>query len=803
MKLNFKQICAWVLLTTLIGAPGFGALPPTTTKGQLDAGKTTTFNFEAPAYQITKTGSTTGLIETGSTNLLRNPSFEATTFSDGWTRTGAGTWTTGAALGLGVKSLSWDPTGPGETITGTAVTIPNSFRGKTGELVCQVQVPSGANNGEIVAWNGSAAIGAFASFDRIVAGSTTSTEIRTSFLFPTSGTITARFTSGSSEDPVLIDDCRLGLATNITSTSINTPWTVYAPVIGSATGTLTNYTATFSWRRADTNIQIRGKIVFTGAAGTWSAPIIPFPSGVVADTSLIQTGQINSTIGEVKFTDVGVQDFLGNIRLDTTTQGMTFYNFTGNSASNPVAMTNGATQATPLAFAAGDAISYEMDFPVAGWTASTAVNANQQRTPTVTRLLSGSGTYNTPVGATYLRVRMIGAGGGGAGSGTTGQTAGGAASVSTFGTSLLTANGGAGGALQSGGVLNSAAGGTASISAPATGSPFTGSYGGAGQYVGSSTAYPAGGMGGVGAFGGGGGTSNAGNGAAGAANGSGGGGGGASTTGTYTGSGGAAGGFVDAMIAAPAASYGYVCAAGGTAGAAGTSGATGSVGAPCLIEVTEYYGYTVALLANSVRTLDNPGVTTVNTVTTLTGGSYTALDTDETFIGVQSGGAITLNLPAAASSKGKKYHISYFSGANSILIDPAGSETVCGNATVRVYGDNDTITIQSDGTRWHGLNNTCQRHEYFVTSAGDCTAGACAFISRSTAASLTWTGTGEYTAVFGISFSQVPACTYSTAGAANIHCSSGTVLVSGFPMRCFSPSVATNTRPVFSCVGPR
>ncbi len=223
--MRFKQICAWILLYAVIlaPAPGLAAYPPTTTKGQLDATSSTTFNFVAPAYQITKTAATTGLIETGSDNLLKNPSFEATTFSDGWTKTGSGTWASSTPLGLGTKSLLWTPVGAGETIIGTAITVPESYKGKSGEFVCQVQVPSGANSAEMILWNGTSDFGTSGSFASIVAGSSGATEIRATFIYPASGTIAAKFTSGSSVDPVKIDGCRVGFVTNQIVNLANTP----------------------------------------------------------------------------------------------------------------------------------------------------------------------------------------------------------------------------------------------------------------------------------------------------------------------------------------------------------------------------------------------------------------------------------------------------------------------------------------------------------------------------------------------------------------------------------------------------
>lgn len=73
------------LLGLLITTQLLAGLPPTSLKGQ-DGTKATTFNFEVPNKQHTKT-STGGLIETGNNNLMANPGFEHSTFSTGWTLT--------------------------------------------------------------------------------------------------------------------------------------------------------------------------------------------------------------------------------------------------------------------------------------------------------------------------------------------------------------------------------------------------------------------------------------------------------------------------------------------------------------------------------------------------------------------------------------------------------------------------------------------------------------------------------------------------------------------------------------------
>jgi hypothetical protein len=211
---------------------------------------------------------------------------------------------------------------------------------------------------------------------------------------------------------------------------------------------------------------------------------------------------------------------------------------------------------------------------------------------------SGTGdstlTFSSVKAPLYLKVRMVGGGGGGGQSGTSGtggsSTNGG---NTTFGSSLLTANGGTGGA--SGG-SDGSAGGSATIASPAYGQAVTGTSGrGANVSVittpGGSSLY-IGSAGGQSPFGGSGGAKN---GAATAesavANTGSGGQGGYSDTASNAGGGpgGAAGGYIDAIIPNPSATYSYAVGSGGTGGTAGTGGANAGNGGSGVIFVTEYY----------------------------------------------------------------------------------------------------------------------------------------------------------------------------------------------------------------------
>ena len=210
--------------------------------------------------------------------------------------------------------------------------------------------------------------------------------------------------------------------------------------------------------------------------------------------------------------------------------------------------------------------------------------------PTQQSFTSGSGTYYTPAGVKYLKIKMVGGGGGGGGGGSSGYANGTAGNATTFGSSLLTANGGAAGG--SGGGAGGA-GGTATISAPAIGLALTGGSGSGHSYIdGSATSQWGGVSGGNSAFGGGGGGANYnGAGTAGSTNTGGGGGGGGTNAAiaSHQGAGGGAGGYVEAIIVSPVASYSYSVGASAAGGSAGTSGSAGGAGAAGVIYVEEYY----------------------------------------------------------------------------------------------------------------------------------------------------------------------------------------------------------------------
>lgn len=320
-----------------------------------------------------------------------------------------------------------------------------------------------------------------------------------------------------------------------------------------------------------------------------SAPVIATSYTFTFPTSQGTSGQVLMSAGAAAtptwraITVPSVQKFLA------APTGATSYTFTitsGNATLGATYTNNGQT----FTVIATVASSTTVQMTGTGTPATSGTLTKSTGTGDATLTFSSfGGVYTTAAGVTWIRVRLIGGGAGGAGGGSAGNTTGGAGGLSSFGTALLVANGGGAPSLSGSGTAG--VGGTASLGSGPVGIAISGGGGGAGGVTAASATIISGGNGGVSFFGGAGsGGDNAGNGTAGATNsGSGGGGGGTNATGSNAGPGGGAGGYVDAIITAPSATYSYFVGAAGTAGGAGTSGGAGAAGGSGQVVVEEYY----------------------------------------------------------------------------------------------------------------------------------------------------------------------------------------------------------------------
>jgi hypothetical protein len=171
-------------------------------------------------------------------NILVNSGFESGRSK--WTASGGSflAVSSGSNLLIGKGSVTWDSSGATQTLTSTALTVPRGLYGRNGLASCLVQTPSGTETYTMSVFDGTNTL---VSTD--VVGSTTPVRTSANFIFPSSGTISIRFTSVAADEPLIaIDDCYLGDATNISNVS-------QASFIGSA---VIPGTASCDWTRTNT-----------------------------------------------------------------------------------------------------------------------------------------------------------------------------------------------------------------------------------------------------------------------------------------------------------------------------------------------------------------------------------------------------------------------------------------------------------------------------------------------------------------------------------------------------------------------
>lgn len=134
------------IILFLISFSAVAGFPPTTLKGQSQSTATTTFNFQVPNNQATKTATGT-LVETGSQNLLSNPGFEHSTVGTDWNVTN-GTLTASGSAPFG----SFSGTFSGSIANGNIQSLTGSGTAQAG-LNCLVSafVKTASNNVQLCA----------------------------------------------------------------------------------------------------------------------------------------------------------------------------------------------------------------------------------------------------------------------------------------------------------------------------------------------------------------------------------------------------------------------------------------------------------------------------------------------------------------------------------------------------------------------------------------------------------------------------------------------------------------------------
>ena len=372
---------------------------------------------------------------------------------------------------------------------------------------------------------------------------------------------------------------------NVSGVSTGTTRTFSVPDVNdtlvtlTATQTLTNKSLSDSTTAIVDSGDPTKQIKFNAAGTTGTSTTLT--TGQTADVIVTIPGSTTTLVGR-DTSDSLTQKTIGESSSQSISNALNFFELGGTPSSNP---SSGILALYPKS----DHIFYTLT--------NAGVETPLLKNPTIQRFTTGTSVqYNTPTGARWIKVRLVGGAGGGGGSGTNGGggTAATAGTASTFvGSGTISAGGGSAGSQHTGAT---AACGAASVGMGTTLVAVSGGsgQGGSGQAGGTTTAgspLTLGGSGGNSFFGGSGGGGGIAGGLAGAANsGSGGGGGGASNQNiVFGGGGGGAGAYTEVIITSPAATYTYTVGQNGTAGTAGTNGQAGGDGGAGLVLIEEYY----------------------------------------------------------------------------------------------------------------------------------------------------------------------------------------------------------------------
>lgn len=127
----------------------------------------------------------------------------------------------------------------------------------------------------------------------------------------------------------------------------------------------TNTTYAARWRRVGDTMEMQYNVVVSGAPNSTNLTV-NLPSGTTIDTAkLASTGTIGGTsvqtLGWAQLSDVGVRAFQGHATYSGSSSNV------AATYSDPAAVANNVTQASPFTWAANDSISLRIFVPITGW----------------------------------------------------------------------------------------------------------------------------------------------------------------------------------------------------------------------------------------------------------------------------------------------------------------------------------------------------------------------------------------------------------------------------------------------------
>lgn len=153
-----------------------------------------------------------------------------------------------------------------------------------------------------------------------------------------------------------------------------TDWKDYVPTVTVPTGSMTNYSTTGRWRAVGDSIEVEASILFSGAAGTWTAPSLGLPSGLNIDVNKLAPITKINQVGTSYLRDTGIQNYEGVVRYTAAyTDRVTIdYSSIVSAFVNPISVTS----TLPFAWGATDAMNIKFSVPIAGWSSSQIMSSD-------------------------------------------------------------------------------------------------------------------------------------------------------------------------------------------------------------------------------------------------------------------------------------------------------------------------------------------------------------------------------------------------------------------------------------------
>lgn len=342
---------------------------PTLVKGQGSSTKYVGATVQVPNKQATKINSSTVHLELNNKNLLYNPSFE-TGFSggtSGWTDAGTTALSFNASYPTDGNYAGWYMlSASGMDLSQTSTAYANAFADGTTQCLAMAKIKTDTP----------------ITFCPIV-NSTKQTSICLTtqsdakyhlykIPFICGGTNNGvSFVSGTNVvGNVYIDEVFAGpVDLKVDTNNISNPVS-YTPTVTTASGTMTNYTATGDWMRVGSRMRLTGKITFSNLSGAFDNISISIPSGYTVDTSAMKNSNL---AGSTMALDFGVRLYPGGgVECGSTTctiYGAVTDTHIGNQPLKNIAYNN----TYPFTFNANDSVQWEIEVPIVDWASSGSI----------------------------------------------------------------------------------------------------------------------------------------------------------------------------------------------------------------------------------------------------------------------------------------------------------------------------------------------------------------------------------------------------------------------------------------------